>query len=346
MIKTIKLDIEKVFDVVRHRLDPETKGTPYKGFSKPLSVEQQDAFLNKSIQMFIHGVAETTDKAIRLQAFSGSSDLPQLTADVFDVTLAAPNFDLSWQNVFKGMKLQKGQLFWEISDVSNGIEFKEIPEGGKVEIASLSGNKAKVDVKKYGAGLGITWEMIEGRKLYAFAEALETVRAKLYKVWADTHYALLSAAAQNHQISWQGTSSETTLERDIMTLNAGAYQIANACKDKGYGDTANAPLILFISPLYKTRIEAARNNQSSAFLSSGGQRLQWPIEVYYTFNSQITANKGILVLPGNKIQNAVYLRELGLSRQEIESLSEIRTYWTAFGAAVGDDAQCAELSLS
>jgi len=346
MLKTMKVNVEKIFDVACHMHDLETRGTNYTKFTKPLNPAQQVEFVNKSLQMFVHGVAEADDAHVKVQAFAGSSELPQLTADVFDTTMVTPNFDLSWQESFKGMKLQKGQLFWEIAEVNNGLEFKKIPEGGRVEVEKISGDKMIVNVEKYGAAIGITWEMMEGKKLYAFVDAIETMRAKLYKLWADKHYALLSAAAADHTVSWQGSSNNSTLERDIMTLNAGAYQIANACKDKGFGDTANALMILYINPFYKTRIEAARNALSAASNASGGQRLQWPIEVRYTFNSYVTTNEGVLVLPGNKIQNAVYLRELGLSRQEIESLSELRTYWTAFGAAVGDSSQCAQLSWS
>jgi hypothetical protein len=40
------------------------------------------------------------------------------------------------------------------------------------------------------------------------------------------------------------------------------------------------------------------------------------------------------------------MRELGLSKQEIESLNELRTYWTAFGAVVADKDQVYELAFA
>lgn len=346
-IRSIKMDTEKVFDVVLHRMGADTKGTPYTKFKAPLNVAQQDAFITKSIQAFVHGVADLNkEHLVSVQAFSGSSDLPALTADVFDVTSQTPNFDLAWQEAFKGVKLGKGQLFWEISDVSSGLEFKEIPEGGKVELSRLDGNKAIVSIKKYGAGLGITWEIIEGKKLYAFAERVELVRDKLYKKWADVHYGLLNAAAASHTTSYQ--AGTTVLDKDIATINAAAYALANACKDKGFGDVANAPLILYANPLLRARIDAALAATRDRTLVAGrdGQVINWPVTPRYTFNAAITAGKGVLVLPGNKIQNSVYLREMGLSRQEIESLSEIRTYWTAFAGAVGETNQCNQASFS
>lgn len=346
-IRSIKMDTEKVFDVVLHRMDRDTKGTPYTKFGVPLNVAQQEKFISMAIQAFVHGVADLNkEHLVSVQAFSGSSDLPALTADVFSVASETPNFDLAWQESFKGVQLGKGQLFWEITDVSNGLEFREIPEGGKVELSRLDGNKAIVSIKKYGAGLGITWEIIEGKKLYAFAERVELVRAKLYKKWASVHYGLLNAAAASHTTAYQ--AGTTALDKDIATINLAAYTIGNACKDKGFGDMATAPMILYANPLLRARIDAALAATRERVLVAGrdGQIINWPVTPRYTFDSAITSGKGVLVLPGNKIQNSVYLRELGLKREEIESLSEIRTYWTAFGGAVGETNQCNQLSFS
>lgn len=346
-IRVMKFDAERVFDVVCHRRN--NPGESYNKFKAPLNTDQQDAYIRKSIQAFVHGVADVNEGGlVSIQAFAGSSDLPSLTKDVFDVTPKVDNFDLAWQDSFKGVPLRKGQLSWEIADVEQAITFKKIPEGGKVEFGQFLGDKVTVSVEKYGAGVGITWEIIEGNKLYAFVERLDITRAKLYGVWGDAHYGLLNAAAAQNTVAWQGEATDKQIDRDIATLNQGAYTIGNACKNKGYGDTANAPMILYISPQYKARINAAlKTGQSDIVIAGGkGSMVNWPIEVRYTFNSNITANKGVLVLPGHKIQNAVYLRELGLSKQEIESLNELRTYWTAFGASVADDEQCAQLSFS
>ena len=78
--------------------------------------------LHKTIQAFFQGVGsvDKNDKNKIIQAFSGSSDLPTLTKDVFNVTMAVNVFDSLWQNSFKGVPLMKGQLSWEIADVNTG----------------------------------------------------------------------------------------------------------------------------------------------------------------------------------------------------------------------------------
>lgn len=312
-----------------------------------LSMPEQERALTRSIQAFMH-TPTVGKKESRIQAFSGSSDLPQLTADVFNNTMATPNFDLAWQEAFRGVQLSKGQLFWEIATTSTGMVFKEIPEGGKIEYEGVAGSKAIVNIKKYGAALGITWEVIEGRKLYQFVQLLEDARAKMYQLWADVHYGLLDSGATGHDVSWQLAVTDKILDRDIATINAGAFAIANACKDKGYGDTANAQFMLYGSPALRPRINAAlrATNSELATGSSQGVTVDFNVTPKYTFNSAIASNHALLVLPGQRIQNAVYLRELGLSRQEIESLTELRTYWTAFGAAVGDTDQVYDLAFA
>jgi hypothetical protein len=348
-------NIEKLFDLMVHRAD--NPGEPFDGVDD----KGQQRIIKRSVQAFMHEpvalgrdrFGKPVDIGTRrpIQAFSGSSDLPELTKDVFSVNVEVPNFDLSWQEAYKGMTLRKGELSWEIAAVQGGAEgFQLVPEGGKVKIQSLSADDiVTAYVKKYGYGMGITWETVEGRKLYAFVDQMNEARSRLYENWADIHYGLLDASAATNAIAYQGASTDPQLDRDIRTLNHAAYTIAEACKDKGYGDMANARFLLYISPKYADRIDAALK-ATNADLVSGRRNqaaaIRWNIDVRYTFNGNVTADRGDMVLPGNKIQNAVYLRELGLSKQEIESLNEIRTYWTAYGGIVADNDQAAQISLA
>ncbi len=312
-----------------------------------LTPAMQEATVVASLQAFVHTVASgSADHAI--QAFSGSTDLPELTKDVFNTTLQTPNFDLGWQEAFKGVPLRKGELSWEIATMNDPAEFVLTPEGAKCYMGSVSGEKVSAGIQKYSKGLELTWEIMEGRKLSAFIEKLEGTRAKLYGLWATIHYGLLATAAANNQLAWQVTTSTTVISQDIATLNEGAYQLTSGVKDSGYGDTANAELLLYISPKFKARMKAALAVSLDA-LAAGTKEavvVNWPIKVIYTFNSQIATNTGVLVLPKNKIQNAVYLQELVLKNKSYESLSESRTYWTAFGAIVADNSQCYELSFA
>lgn len=350
-----QIDLERMFDLVVHM--QENAGEDYtfdKRKNIVLNYKEQGAVLQKSIQAFMQSVAVRDGDKI-IQAFSGSSDLPQLTKDVFNVIQAVPIFDTYWQRSFRGVQLRRGQLSWEIADVAAGMTFELIPEGGKAKFYGVSGTKTDAKINKYGAGIGVTWEMIEGRKLYAFINLMEQVRARLNDLWADTHYGLLATAAALTAVTWQGVATDPIIERDIATINKGYETIGDACKEKGYGDTANAPMIIYVQPALKARIMQAmratstdiiRGRQAGAASSVAGQIVEYNVTPYFSWNENVPANKAIMVLPGWKIQNSVYLQELGLSERDIETLSEMRTYWTAFGAIVADTDQTAELAFT
>ena len=347
-MKNIQLD--RVFDLVVHMR--ENPGDPYNVMqgkkSVALNYKQQGIVLKKSIQAFFQSVGKMQGDKI-IQAFSGSSDLPQLTKDVFNVTNAVPEFDTLWQQSFKGVPLRKGQLNWEIADVAEGLTFSLVPEGGKAKIFGVSGNKITVGIEKYGAGLGVTWEMTEGRKLYQFVDQMNAVRAKLNDLWAGIHYGLLATAGATNPVSYQLTGTESTLERDIATINKGYETIGSATKDKGYGDTANAPMILYFAPSMKARVMQALRASSPNIVTSGKTKagqVVFNVVPSTTWNPAIPAGKALMVLPGNKIQNAMYMQELGLTERDILTLSDLKVYWSAFGATVADADQVAELSFS
>jgi hypothetical protein len=314
---------------------------------KTLSTKQVENAFSKCIQAFFHAPC-VKDGDRKIQAFGSSSDLAVVAKDIFNVTTEVTNYDLLWQEAFRSISLNKGQLSWEIHTAAVGTAFLEIPEGGKIKYEGLSSSKQTVSIKKYGAGLGITWETMEGRKVYRFIEQMEDARSKLYNLWADVHYGLLATAGATNTVAYQGAATDSVLDRDIQTLNKGYEDISNDNKDSGYGDTANARYVLYTAPTLRSRINRALRATSAEVASLGGrgQVVDANIDPRYTWNSSITANKALMVLPGKKAQNAVYLQNMMLEKTEQESLNKLKAYWTAFGAAIGDNDQVYELSFA
>ncbi len=167
--------------------------------------------------------------------------------------------------------------------------------------------------------------------------------------YSDLFYGLLATASAMHTVAWQGVVADTNLDRDIATLNYGYNTIGSACKDLGFGDMANARMLVYASPLLRGRINSAIKATSADLVRGGGQgtsTVDSNIEPLFTYSSKISANKAILVLPGNKIQNAVYMAEKSFERQNPDNLSFLKSSFTAIGGIVGEDAQCAELSFA
>jgi hypothetical protein len=101
--------------------------------------------------------------------------------------------------------------------------------------------------------------MIRYRKVAAMVDMAQIFRNRFWSNKADNHYLLLATAAAvaGQTTTYQGAAADGQLRRDILTINEAAFQLANRCKDKGYGDTASLPLVLYANPKDKGRILAA-----------------------------------------------------------------------------------------
>ena len=338
------MDYDKLFELAYGYAN----GTSVKVGKHVLNPSQAQNAFYKSVQAFFRAPGQKVDNDRIIQAFSTSSDFAAVTKDIFNVTTEVTNYDILWQDAFRSIGLKKGQLSWEIHTATDGITFNEIPEGGKIEYLGMNSSKTTVSVKKYGAGLGVTWETIEGRKVYLFIEQMETARSAYYNKLGAIHYGLLATAGATNAVTYQGSSGDSVLDRDIQTLNKGYEEISDDNKDSGYGDTVNARYILYSAPTLRSRINRALRATSAevANLGGRGQVVDANIDPKYTWSSQITANTALLVLPGKKIQNAEYMGMTSFEKMDQDSLNKFKAYWTAFGAAIGDNDQVYQLSFA
>lgn len=350
------MDQEKIFDLAVNINDPEGKNifdwTTSGGKIVRLdeSKKEQTQMLRKCIQAFVHGHSIEIDSKKRIQAFSGSSDLPEITTNVWNATQNEPDHDVFWSESFRAIPLKKGQLKWTIADVTAGTSFELIPEGGKVKLFGITGTQVVVPIAKYAMGVGVTWEMMEGRELYLFWDQLMSVKARLFENWADTHYGLLATAGATNQITYQGAAADGELSRDIATINATLNAISKKNKDKSFGAPTAMKFKMYPDPDLEERIEAAfkwsGGNQATTQVTSAPTVKKRSVSRFYSYNDELPTGKALIVIPGGKNQNAVYMKDRSLSKEQIESLNKLKTYWTAYGAIVGDNDQVYEAAFS
>ena len=343
--------MELLFDAVCYLNDGAKGNFKFKNAeNKDVKVapKQVQAFVGEKVHEFLvsaYSVVETGSGKVAIQAFGGSTDITKIDTNVWNAFQETPNHDMYWQEAFRTVPLRKGQLEWTIGTVTAGTILEILEEGAKVKYAGVSGTTVKGSVDLYGSGLAITWKTLEGRDMAGFFNAMLEFRNKRMAEYALQHYSLLATAAATNTVAYH----DSQLDRDIATLNEGYNTIGEACKDLGFGDTANAVMILYVSPRLKTRINQALRVTSADMARAGGNgqvTIDSNIEVRYTYNSAITANKGLLVLPKNKIQNAIYMDEKTFEREDPDNLNWLKSSFTAFGAIVGENDQCAELSFA
>jgi len=98
------INLERTFDLLVHlNENPDTDYVLDKKKGIVLNRKQQAMVLHKAIQSFMQSVGQQTPEGKIIQAFTGSSDLPILTKDVFNVTQTVPEFDTLWQASFRGV---------------------------------------------------------------------------------------------------------------------------------------------------------------------------------------------------------------------------------------------------
>ena len=343
--------MERFFDMVCYlhdgaKGDFELKTSKGTHTYKPKQVQ---AFVGKQIHNMLTTAYTPLDEKKAIQAFTGSTDLTRITTNVWNAFQETPNHDMFWQEAFRAVPLRKGQLEWTIGTVTSGVAIRILEEGEKVEYAKITGTEVKGSVDLYGSGLEISWRTMEGRDLAGFYNAMLDFRNIRMREYADVHYGLLATAGLGTAIAWQGAASDKTIDRDIQTINVGYNTIGDNNKGKGFGDTANARMILYASPLLRQRLNAAMRATSADVVRGNNQGqtlMDSNIDIRYTYNPFIPSNKAILVLPGNKIQNSVYMQEQSFERVNPDNLSWLKSSFTAFGAIVGETQQCAELSFA
>lgn len=291
----------------------------------------------------------------QLQAVSVSTDFDVLTTNAFNVTVEEDNFDMGYEAAFQDVPRDANSDFWELGAVQNGVTFRKMNEGERVEVDTITGSKVNVYVDYYGGALGFTDKAIRFRKLAAMLDKARAFRNKFYANKADNHYLLLrtAAAVAANIIAYQGAGTMTQVQRDILTINEGAFQLGDRNKDKGYGDMASAQLLLYANPKDRPRIEATFVVTSNYLATAGAagdpavQITDQPIRRIYTYNTNIVSGAPVMVLPGRKIQrNEAMAPTTYVAPTDPLTLNQVQAVWSIYGAAVGDTDQVVRLTLS
>ncbi len=287
----------------------------------------------------------------KIQAVGVSTDFAQITKDSFNVTIENDNFDMGWEKAFRSVPLGKNQDSWEIYNVSNTITFVKVEEGARIEMNELAGTKTTAYVDYYGGAVGWTDKMIRFRKVPAMIDIASVFRNKFWTNKADNHYALLAAAiGAGNTTAYQGAAADGQLRRDIQTINLAAFTLGDTLKDKGYGDMATAPFLMYANPFDEDRIEAAFRALTGGMahaLRGAEQITRRKITRIYTYNSNITSGLPLLVLPGQKIQKAEAMAPTTyIADKDPFTLNEAQAVWSIYGAIVADTDQLQAVTLS
>jgi hypothetical protein len=327
-----------------------TSGTREDKFAAKNSIQ---AFWNAPMEL--GGVTKSKNVMASLQAYTTTSDIPDMVTQSFDVFAQLASFDDRYNQAFKIRSFDSERDYFEIVDVVNYFTFDELPEGAQVPIRRFTGSKAAIYAKTYADSVGWTQQMLEDRRFSEMVAIAEQMRLAFYTKKARLHYALLvDGAATGGTVTWQGsgTTPADVFNRDVTTISKAVNDIKKATKDLGFGDVASQTIYFYGSPYLEGRFQAATsarnaNNITPTILPGSMNVVFMPTyELKSSAGTALPDTTLVAVLPGHKIQRGDKVLPQSFFDEDIITFSNIQSVRARFGAGVGETAQLRQVQFA
>ena len=341
-----------------------------------LTPAQRDAFVDDTIARFITGSTgapqgqrisafTSLHGQHRIEAFTTRDDIAQPDRLTFRVFADVPYSDEFWRPAFSPVTVEMGEREWEIHNVNNPVTWQKIPEGGQVRTQRVDSDKQTYSLDDYATEIGFTRQVMTGRRLYLFIEALMQARASYLKTLSEAHYEVLRSAARidvvpgdGSQIAWSATPTTSILDRDIATINAGLSKIAQDLKDVVENLMSMSYILYCPEQLEERMIAAVRartqqlvEGRAAGAASEVKRRVMVAPTLSGKFGDPATpseeASRCNLVYPGRKLQAADDGTMLDTYRiTDPKSRNDCRMFWATWGIAAADSRQAVQLAFA
>lgn len=325
-----------------------------------LTPAQRDQFVDDTISRFITGApTNATGTRIsaftavhdrhRIEAFTTRDDIAQPDRLTFRVFADVPYSDEFWRPAFSPVTVDMGEREWEVHNVNNPVTWDKIPEGGQVRTQRVTSDKLTFSLDDYATEIGFTRQVMTGRRLYLFIEALMQARASYLKTLSEAHYSVLATAAAMHKTAYPAQPANA-LDKDIALINAGLSGIAQRLKDV-VGNLMSMRYILYCREQEEERFIAALRARTQQLVegreAGAANEVKRMVALAPTLSSSIKANTALLIYPQRKLQSADDGTMLDTYRvTDPKSRNDDRMFWATWGIAAADARQCTELATT
>lgn len=337
----------------------------YKGIN-PSTPEGYSAFMGAIKAAMSRPYNELNGLRAKIKELATANQFPANIDQMFaKFKVGRGEIDMSWLTIFDEVDLTTTNLSsYKIVDVQNGVTFKQVRQGEKAELYSLTGQEANISFGNFGAGLQILQEWYEDQRWWDIEEAVEDYNLAWWEDMATIMFAMIESLDDG---LYDGTSTglttadgyapigikydsagSTVLEKDINTINAGTISLLNANKTT-LKLNASSPLVLLCNIGKYDRCRAAISRIRSD-LYTGREVINKNITVVPTLSLTKTAEwtgtsaqdlpaaetpLGYLCVPAKKNK---YLKRKALTIYPTEfkadSYSNLIYAWGRYGAYV------------
>ena len=289
-----------IFDGTKHLYQHPTEDWTFKGPNGPVTMNpgQRNRFIDDAILRYITG--HDPEKGSRIMAFTTAGSIVQPDRQVISPWADKLYFDDYWMRSFLPITLIDERT-WEIHNVRNPVEMVELAEGGQTRTQRVTSEKEEYEVANYAVELGFTRNMLTGNRLSQFVTNIEQMRTSYMRALSGSHYKILyeaGTAGTQTEVTWKLNTTESTLLRDIATINAGLEEIEDSLQDVDPEHVMMGRYIIYVRGLnLKGRMVAAVQATTERLTlereaGASSNTVQRTLEVVETLNSNIIADKG------------------------------------------------------
>lgn len=283
----------------------------------------------------------------KIQEFMTSGDFPSQALDILKQFNKGATYDSGYESVFD-LRDYTGtdKSGFAISDVEDGLVFKQMEEGEKVKLFQAKGVRTTVDFLDFAGGLGWSRKLIDDKDYWTLEDNARTFRNKYWHDKAERHYALIDAIGAGQNLAWQAvtpsgvanTNDKYDAIRDSNTLQKAAENLLSDNSTKGYenmgSEGMNAEFVVLIPHVLWKRI----NNALNLYLQSFNQS---PNQVTYNFRVVPTTmlsdvTKYYVCIPGNKTISATRQNPTMFSEFDMMSYTDAAVVWSRYVGVIGD----------
>lgn len=286
-------------------------------------------------------------KAAILEAFSTKGDWPEVINSLGNVMVmqGEENYDTNYELLFDPALKDPNRSSFEIVDITRGIQFRRIAEGGKVRIEKMQGTKMQVELAWFGAAVGWTEQSIRYREIQTIADKAIAFRDAYQSRRADDHYALVNQAASTggQETEWSAEGA-TTADQDAATINDAYGTLLRRFYGKpGYGSATGKRVVYLLHQVEMTqRIHGAMTRRFQAFDGSEGI-IRYPVVPLISLNEELWSGLDpsdcIMVVPGIKNKKLEELAPTNYRVADPYSLTYVDIVWTAYAACMANRGQ-------
>jgi len=190
-----------------------------------------------AIQNFMARPARLADAFRRLPVaeLTTSDDFPAKIKDVAKMIQITPaEVDLTYEQVFDiGDYTNSNKSGFKVRKASSGLAFKKVLPGERIDVYKFSGEDYEVAFDDYGGAIGFLNRWFEDEDFVTIESVAKEFRAKYYQQKARAFISLIEAIAATTDVAWQGTSGDSQVTRDILTINAVIEKLIQLTENTG-----------------------------------------------------------------------------------------------------------------